>query len=208
MDYKTVRAQAHATVIEKKSRFIAHVYPVQREEDALALLDELRSQYYDATHNVYAYRLRDQQTARYSDDGEPSQSAGMPVLDVIQKSGLYDVLIVVTRYFGGTLLGVGGLVRTYTAAAKAGVDEAGVVEMRESSVLLVSMEYSLFGKAKNIILECGGVIDDTEFGADVTVTVHIPASDGDRLKDALVQGTNDNVTLRDLSGAYFEYKPD
>ena len=119
--YKTVKKQSQSLLIEKKSKFIANVKPVDNEDDALAFLNEMRSKYSDATHNVYAYVIDENNIFRYSDDGEPSGTAGMPVLDAIRKSGIVDVVVVVTRYFGGTLLGTGGLVHTYGASAKQGL---------------------------------------------------------------------------------------
>ncbi|MBR0027925.1 MAG: YigZ family protein, partial [Clostridia bacterium] len=110
--YKTVKEQSESLLIEKKSKFIANVKPVDNEQDALDFLAEMRSKYSDATHNVYAYVIDENNIYRYSDDGEPSGTAGMPVLDAIRKSGIVDVIVVVTRYFGGTLLGTGGLVHT------------------------------------------------------------------------------------------------
>ena len=122
--YKTVKKQSQSLLIEKKSKFIANVKPVDNEDDALAFLNEIRSKYSDATHNVYAYVIDENNIFRYSDDGEPSGTAGMPVLDAIRKSGIVDVVVVVTRYFGGTLLGTGGLVHTYGASAKQGLIES------------------------------------------------------------------------------------
>ena len=125
--YKTVADEAETLMIEKKSKFYSHVKPVQNEEEALEFLGRIRSENRDATHNVYAYVIDENNIFRYSDDGEPSGTAGMPVLDTIRKSGITDVIVVVTRYFGGTLLGTGGLVHAYGASARQGLAEAGVI---------------------------------------------------------------------------------
>ena len=137
MRYTTVRREAHAGFEEKKSEFIGHVKPVSTEAEALAFLSEIRAKYPDATHNVYAYVLRENNTARYSDDREPQGTAGMPVLDVLRKSEIQDVIVVVTRYFGGTLLGTGGLVRAYTQAAKMALDEGEIVVRARLAILSV-----------------------------------------------------------------------
>ncbi len=126
-DYKTVRAAASGELTEKRSRFIGYCKPVSTEEEATAFIASIRSRHWDARHNVYAYSLREGNLRRYSDDGEPSGTAGMPVLDVLQKSGVTDVCVVVTRYFGGVLLGTGGLVRAYSQAARLGLNAAQVV---------------------------------------------------------------------------------
>ena len=124
-DYITLNQRAQDEFVERKSRFIGTATPVSTQEEAIAFIDEMRSKYWDATHNVYAYILRDG-TKRYSDDGEPQGTAGVPVLDVLQKEGLTDLCVVVTRYFGGILLGAGGLVRAYSHGAKIAVDAAGI----------------------------------------------------------------------------------
>ena len=125
--YKTVQNHAETLLVEKKSKFYSNVCPVESEEEALEFLATIKKKYSDATHNVYAYIIDENNIFRYSDDGEPGGTAGMPVLDTIRKEGLVDVIVVVTRYFGGTLLGTGGLVHAYGASAKQGLIEAGIV---------------------------------------------------------------------------------
>ena len=133
--YTTIEREAVAEFEEKKSIFIGHALPVRTEDEAAAFVKELKNKYRDATHNVYAYVLGDGTVQRYSDDGEPQGTAGMPVLDVIRKSGCTDTAVVVTRYFGGTLLGAGGLVRAYSHAAKLALDEAHVITYEKYAVL-------------------------------------------------------------------------
>ena len=123
--YTTVKKPASAELIEKRSRFIGYVKPVKTQEEAVAFINEIKSKHWDATHNVYAYVIRGEGISRYSDDNEPQGTAGIPVLDAIRKRDITDCVVVVTRYFGGTLLGAGGLVRAYSASAKAGIDAAG-----------------------------------------------------------------------------------
>ena len=137
-EYKTIGARASDEFVEKKSRFIGHICPVTMQQEALDFIQSLKTKYWDATHNVYAYVLRDGQIRRYSDDGEPQGTAGIPTLDVLLKEGLTDCCVVVTRYFGGTLLGAGGLVRAYSHACKLAVDAGGVVTMALCTTLLIS----------------------------------------------------------------------
>ena len=142
--YKTVAREAHAEFVEKKSRFIGHVKPVTTEEEAQAFVAALKKQYWDATHNVYAYVLRSG-ARRFSDDGEPQGTAGMPTLDVLQKAGLTDCVVVVTRYFGGILLGAGGLVRAYSHGALLAAAAGEIVEMRPCTVVEAVCDYAQYG---------------------------------------------------------------
>ena len=145
-DYKTVQDYGEAEMIERKSRFIGYCRPVKTQEDAIDFINEIRAQHRQATHNVYAYVLRDNNIMRYSDDGEPAGTAGVPVLEVIKKEGLTDVAVVVTRYFGGILLGAGGLVRAYGKSAKLGIDAAVRIEKVYCSLYLIRCDYSTYGK--------------------------------------------------------------
>ena len=144
--YKTVYIGDTAEIVEKKSRFIANLEHVESEEEALAYIETIRKKYWDARHNCYAYCIgKKQELKRCSDDGEPSQTAGKPMLDVLTGAGLCDTVVVVTRYFGGTLLGTGGLVRAYTAAAKAGVEASEVIEKIPAVQFLVKVTYNQIG---------------------------------------------------------------
>ena len=149
--YRTVEAPAQDEFVEKKSRFIGHIAPVRTEEEAVAVLNSVRERHREATHNVYAYILRDNQLMRFSDDGEPQGTAGKPVLEVVLREGLVDVAVVVTRYFGGVLLGAGGLVRAYAQGAKTAVDAARVLNMQPAAVLELDMGYDFYGKATYIL---------------------------------------------------------
>ena len=171
--YKTVGCEAQDEFTEQRSRFIGYVRPVKTEEEALAFIEEKKKYHWDARHNVYAYSLRDGGIKRFSDDGEPHGSAGAPVLDVIVKSGVTDVVVVVTRYFGGILLGVGGLVRAYTRAAKIALEAGGIVTVQMCSICKVTCDYNLYGAISGLIPANGGIIDDTEFADTVTISFHI-----------------------------------
>ncbi|MBO5059991.1 MAG: YigZ family protein [Clostridia bacterium] len=160
-------AAGDALLIEKKSKFIANVRPVCDEAAALAFLQEMRSEYSDATHNVYAYVIDENNIFRYSDDGEPGGTAGMPVLDTIRKEGLVDVAVVVTRYFGGTLLGTGGLVHAYGAACRMGLEAAGIVTRILCNLVSVRVDYTMVGKMQYTIASGGYILEDTEYGNEV-----------------------------------------
>lgn len=172
--YKTVRQAASAELVERRSRFIAHVSPVATEPDALAFLEKIRTQHRDATHNVYAYVLSDNHISRFSDDGEPGGTAGMPVLDVLRKEGLTDVIVVVTRYFGGVLLGAGGLVRAYGKAAHDGVHTAGVVSMRYCHGVTLDCPYELLGKVRYFIETGRYILEDISYAERVSIAAYVP----------------------------------
>jgi len=169
--YKTVKSAAEALIVEKKSKFIATVRPVTSDEEAQSFLSEMRSKYSDATHNVYAYVIDENNIFRYSDDGEPSGTAGMPVLDTIRKEGLVDVAVVVTRYFGGTLLGTGGLVHAYGAACREGLLAAEIITRVLCDIVTVKVDYTLVGKLQYMIQEDGYILEDTIYDNEVTFRV-------------------------------------
>ena len=193
--YKTVLAESETLMIEKKSKFYSHVMPVSTEAEALEYLAKIRSKYSDATHNVYAYVIDENNICRYSDDGEPSGTAGMPVLDMIRNSGLVDVIVVVTRYFGGTLLGTGGLVRAYGASAKLGLIESGIVTRMMCDVVSVKTDYDLVGKLQYFFASGGYIIRDTVYENDVTFFVAAPVSDTEKLTRELIELTNGRAEI-------------
>lgn len=177
--YKTVQKKSDAELIEKKSRFIAHIAPVTSEAEALAFLEEIRTQNRSATHNVYAYILRENNIMRYSDDGEPSGTSGVPTLEVLRKEGLTDVIAVITRYFGGTLLGAGGLVRAYGKSAKMGIDAAGIVKRALCREIKVTVDYGMSGKIQYAITEKGYSLRPPEYGDKVIFRVVVPSEECD-----------------------------
>ena len=159
--------------IEKKSRFLGLIVPVTTEAEARAQLDAVKKREYDARHNCWAYILHSGQK-RYSDDGEPQGTAGQPILNVLEREGVQDVLCVVTRYFGGILLGAGGLCRAYTKAAKDALDDAGISELRPWSVLRLDCPYALFERVKLELEKRGGTVISSEYGAQITLTAALP----------------------------------
>lgn len=162
--YITVKGNGEAEIVEKKSRFIAHVRPVKSEAEALAFVEETKKKYWDARHNCYAFQIGEKNVIqRYSDDGEPGGTAGMPILDVLRGMDIKDTIIVVTRYFGGTLLGTGGLVRAYSSASKAGISAAGLIEKILNTEVNITADYTLSGKIQYEILGGGHIINDTVY---------------------------------------------
>lgn len=159
--------------IEKKSRFLGLIVPVTTEAEARAQLDAVKKREYDARHNCWAYILHSGQK-RYSDDGEPQGTAGQPILNVLEREGVQDVLCVVTRYFGGILLGAGGLCRAYTKAAKDALDDAGISELRLWSVLRLDCPYALFERVKLELEKRGGTVISSEYGAQIALTAALP----------------------------------
>ena len=165
-EYLVPTAFGEDEFIEKKSRFIGRLWPVETEEAALEKIQEMKKQHYDATHNCWAYIIHGG-AVRFSDDGEPGGTAGMPMLQVLQREGLNNCVCVVTRYFGGVLLGAGGLVRAYTKGAKIAVDAAGKSMKRVWTVLYVPCPYTYYERVKLLVAECEGIIRGTDFGAEV-----------------------------------------
>ena len=167
--YTTIRGVASATIVEKKSEFIASASFADSEEAALRFLESVRSEHRTANHNVYAYLLRQDSRTRYSDDGEPQKTAGLPVLEVLRHSGLTDLIVVVTRYFGGTLLGTGGLVRAYTSAAQAALERAQRVTVQPCVDLDLLLPYPLYEQAGRLAAGAGAKVRDTRFADQVTL---------------------------------------
>ena len=168
-DYLTPAAYGEAELVEKRSRFIGRVWPVETEAEALEHLKEIRGKHWDATHNVYAYILREGGTMRYSDDGEPQGTSGMPTLTVFRGKKIQNVLCIITRYFGGILLGTGGLVRAYSQTAKLALAEAGIARVREWEELLIAAPYGMYERIRRELELAGAVVTYTDFGADVSL---------------------------------------
>ena len=177
---------------EKKSRFIGRVWPVETEEEALACIQAMKKQHYDATHNCWAYVIRDG-AMRFSDDGEPGGTAGNPMMQVLQKENIYNVCCVVTRYFGGTLLGAGGLVRAYTKGAKIAIEAAGKSIKRVWSVLYIPCPYTFYERVKLEVAAFGGIIRDTQFGSEVELEILVAQVDSQRFLDKIVDMTSGTV---------------
>ena len=193
-NYLTIAKEATDEFVERKSRFMGFIKPVTTEEEALSFIREKQKKYWDATHNVYAYVLNGGNLCRFSDDGEPQGTAGIPVLDVLRKEGLVDCVVVVTRYFGGILLGAGGLVRAYSHGAKIAVDAAGVVEMRKCLLGEITCDYAQYGMIPALLAEHSANITDTQFGEAVTVCFSIPREGRGSLEAAVIDRSNGRLT--------------
>ena len=203
-EYKTVKDLGIAEIVEKRSRFIASVRPVSTEEEALEYLNMLKQKYWDARHNVYAYIIRENNIMRYSDDGEPSGTAGVPVLDILKREELCDVIVVVTRYFGGILLGTGGLVHAYSKAAKEGIEAARIEKMVMCREFKIKCDYNMSGKLQYEISEFPVVLcGETQYGQDVEMQVFVPVEMQDRFEKRIIDKTNANVEITKGEADYF-----
>ena len=174
-EYLVPFGAASAEYVEKRSRFIGQVFPSASEEEARACIEAVRKEHHDARHNCWCYRLREGKVLRYSDDGEPQGTAGQPMLNVFEREDVWDVCCVVTRYFGGILLGAGGLTRAYGGTAKLALNAAGVSRMQLWATVMLPCTYPLYERMKLLVESVGGVIQDTEYGADILITVLLPA---------------------------------
>ena len=188
--YRTVKSEAEEEYIIKKSRFIGHIKPVTTQQEALDFIAAVSKKHWDATHNVYAYILRDGGIKRFSDDGEPQGTAGIPTLDVLEKSGVTDCAVVVTRYFGGIMLGAGGLVRAYSHSASLAVNAGKIITMAMCARLKISSDYGFYGRLTSLIPESGGVIEDTVFEDNVNIIFRLPLSDVDSFNAKLIDISN------------------
>lgn len=196
-------------IIEKKSRFIATVKPVKSEEEAVSFINEIKKKYWDARHNCSAFVIgKRQELTRCSDDGEPAGTAGRPMLDVLLKEDIHDAAVVVTRYFGGVLLGTGGLVRAYQQATKQGLLASDIIEKQDGSILLIRTDYTGIGKLQYLFAQEKITVIDTEYAADVLVKAVIPEADRERIEKIVTEQTNgtakqewgDEVTFAEHDG--------
>jgi len=191
LEYKIVFEGGEDEIVEKKSRFIAYVRPVKTEEEARAFVEEIKKKHYDARHNVFAYQVgENNELRRFSDDGEPQGTAGMPVLSVLTAEDIKNTAIVVTRYFGGILLGTGGLVRAYTAAAKAGIEDAEVCEIGLYRMMEIECDYTLSGKIQYELTKDEYFVEDTVFTDKVKFIVMCENDRADRLKSLITEITS------------------
>lgn len=205
MEYITVKEEAADEFVEKRSRFIGTCRPVRTEAEALEFIARMKTKYWDASHNVYAYILRENGVQRFSDDGEPQGTAGIPVIDTLKKAGVVDTVVVATRYFGGILLGGGGLIRAYSHTASIALAAAQKITMRECLLLSLSCEYSLYGKAAAVVPECGGVADETEFLEQVTIRFHLAPDRLGTLERKLADATSGRAVVREEGRRFFEF---
>ena len=202
-EYLVPTRDADAEFIERRSRFIGHIFCTETEEEALARLKQMREKYWDATHNVYAYIIRDGAT-RFSDDGEPGDTAGMPVLQVLQREGIFNVTCVVTRYFGGILLGAGGLTRAYSKSARDALAAAGAAEMGLWATADIPCPYALFERVRGEVTALGGTVDEAVYGADIRLRVSLPAQTAETLRARLTELSAGGIAMTVTAE---EYRP-
>ncbi len=205
-EYSTILERAEAELVEKKSKFIATVCPVKSEEEARAFIAEMRKKYWDATHNVFAYQIGERnEIQRSSDDGEPQGTAGKPVLDVLAGGDIKNTAIVVTRYFGGTLLGKGGLVRAYGRCAKLGIEEAGIAKVRHYRECSVSTDYTTAGKIQYEITKGEYILKDTIYTDKVEFIVLLDRDNEETFREMVKEvsmGKSETSQLREIYGAW------
>ncbi len=197
--YRTIKDYGEDEVIINKSRFIGYATPISSEEDALVFIDMIKTKHRDATHNVYAYVFGpDSNIQRFNDDGEPSGTAGIPVLEVIKKEDLRNVCVVVTRYFGGTKLGGGGLIRAYTKSAKISLDAGRIVDMTLHTELSIEIDYTLFGKIENYLSNSGYKAEDMIYKEKVEIHVYVMNSKLEGFIKDLMNLTNGCANITSL----------
>lgn len=204
--YRAILKYAQAEFVERKSRFIGSIQPCRTEEEALSFLNEKRKEYWDATHNVYAYVLREGGIKRCSDDGEPQGTAGRPVLDVLEKEGIVDVCVVATRYFGGIMLGAGGLVRAYSHTSKIAVDAAQIMNMCVCGHYRMVFDYGLYGKLGYLFPNYPLRILSTDFGEQVSIDLVIRTEAEQEFLKAVTELTNGQISPQ-RTGESFEDIP-
>lgn len=197
-EYRTVEFEANDEFIEKKSRFIGYVKPVKTQEEAVSFINSIKSKHWDATHNVSAYVLKENNIQRSSDDGEPSGTAGVPVLDVLLKENLVDVCVVVTRYFGGVLLGAGGLIRAYSHGSKIAVEAGNIITMAPCKILSVAVDYSFYDRINNLLADIGANIENTDFAEMINITFSLKVNFVEELQDRLTEKSNGKYQLVEL----------
>ena len=202
--YNMIKEYTETSFVERKSRFISYVMPVYTEEEAISFLNSIRKKHYDATHNCYAYILgENSEVQRSSDDGEPSGTAGIPILEVIKKESLTNTIIIVTRYFGGIMLGAGGLIRAYTEGAARAVSHAGIIEVKPYAIYSVKTDYSNLGKIQYETPKKDYIIKDIEYTEAVTITILTPIDRKDNFEQdinnwTLGEGTIDYLNVEML----------
>ena len=202
--YKTVLEGGEGEKKKKKSRFIATVRPVEKEEEALSFIEEMRKKYWDATHNCYAYVIGErQEVMRCSDDGEPGGTAGKPMLDVLLGEELYNTAVVVTRYFGGTLLGTGGLVRAYSKAVQEGLACSRLIMKKHGKLIEIGTDYNGVGKLQYLFAQQNVPILDSQYTETVKMQILVPAGEDERIKKAVTEATSGRASITELKELYY-----
>ncbi len=207
LEYKTIYRAGEDEIIINKSKFIGYSKPVESEEDAVAFIEEIRKKHHDATHNVWAYVIgKDSRIQRFSDDGEPSGTAGIPMLEVIKKEGIVDAVVVGTRYFGGVKLGAGGLIRAYTKSAKIGLDAGIIVDMVLNKIIKVRLDYTLYGAFENFLMTNKYIIKDSVFDDAVNIEIYVEAKDMENFTGKIIDLTNNNAEIKEVGEEYIPIK--
>lgn len=201
--YKTLYNETTAEITEKRSRFLATVRHVETEQQASDFIAEIKTKYWDAKHNVFAYCLKENNLVRFSDDGEPHGTAGKPVLDVLTGRELKNVAVVVTRYFGGILLGTGGLVRAYSSACAKALDSAEICEMKNCVVAQIITDYSKYEKLKSMLESISGNVTDTVFENDITVNFYITEEEYDDFCKKVTDAFFGKLSVNKISEKFF-----
>ena len=202
--YRTVYEGGQGEIVEKKSRFIATVRPVRNEEEALGFIEEMRKKYWDATHNCFAYVIGERrEIMRCSDDGEPGGTAGKPMLDVLLGEELYNTAVVVTRYFGGTLLGTGGLVRAYSKAVQEGLLCSRVIKKQHGALLEIGTDYNGVGKLQYLFAQRNIPIMDSCYTEAVKMQILVPAGEAGHIKKAVTEATSGRASITELKELYY-----
>ena len=202
--YRTVRADSETEYVINRSRFIGRCFAVTEEAQALAILERTRKQHWDATHNCFAYRLRSG-AARYSDDGEPQGTAGLPMMEVLKKRDLYDLLVISTRYFGGILLGAGGLVRAYTRSTSDAVDAAGLMDMLPCTGFRLRVEYPYWNGVQSVF-ERFGALDHADYSDAIDCVFRCRSDRADAFLKALTERTEGRVQAHPFEEGYFGFE--
>lgn len=203
-EYKIVYKGGEGEIIEKKSRFIATITPIEKEEEAIQFIEKMKKKYWDATHNCSAYVLgKQQEIQRCSDDGEPSKTAGRPMLDVLLGEQLHDTAVVVTRYFGGTLLGTGGLVRAYQGAVKAGLINCQIVTKQLGIKYILNTDYNGIGKIQYIMAQRKLTVQDTEYTENVTIYVIVPKQEALSFEKEVKEATSGKAKIEAADEIYY-----
>lgn len=203
-EYRTVKQEAAGFLEVKRSKFHCYACPVKSQDEANDFIQKIRSKHWDARHNVPAYVIRNGNMQHFSDDGEPSGTAGRPVLDVLTGQQVTDVCVVITRYFGGVLLGTGGLVRAYSEGAQRALDAAGIITMRRMTRCELQLDYSLYGRFPSLLADNDGLLENTDFGSDVSLQFLLPAGTVDAFNRQLADVSAGKYAARAIEDLYVE----
>ncbi len=205
--YRTTFSYGEDEVIINKSRFIGYSHPINSEEEALNFIEMIKTKHKDATHNVYAYVVGENSNIqRFNDDGEPSGTAGIPILEVIKKEDIRNIVIVVTRYFGGTKLGGGGLIRAYTRSAKIGLDAGLIIDMTPHTNLLMNIDYTLYGRVENYLMTNDYIVDKVEYEEEVSIYISIETLILEKFINEMTNLTNGTIIISEKENIHLPLK--